>query len=145
MKITIIDTAPGEEDEIIVKCSRLDEELMKMLRQFKQGGMCLNVYRDGEIHRIEPEEIYYFESVDQKVFACCEKEVYETKNKLYELEELLPTRDFVRVAKAVILNLNKIDSLAPAFGGRFEALLKNGEKVIISRQYVGSLKEKLGL
>lgn len=145
MKITIIDTAPGEEDEIIVKCSQIDENLMKMLNQFKQGTMRLNVYRDGEIHRIEPEEVYYFESVDQRVFAYCEREVFVVKSRLYELEEILPARDFLRAAKAVILNLNKIESLTPAFGGRFEALLKNGEKIIISRQYVGNLKEKLGL
>ena len=44
-----------------------------------------------------------------------------------------------------ILNLDKIKSLSPAFGGRFEALLKNGEKTVISRQYVGVLKKKLGL
>ena len=43
------------------------------------------------------------------------------------------------------MNLNKIRRLAPAFGGRYEALLENGEKVIISRQYVGMLKEKLGV
>lgn len=145
MKITIVDKAPGEEDEIIVKCSQIDDALMKMLNQFKQGDMRLNVYRDGQIHRISPEEVYYFESVDQKVFAYCEKDVFEMKNRLYELEELLPARDFLRSSKAAILNLNKIKSLAPAFGGRFEALLKNGERVIISRQYVPNLKEKLGL
>lgn len=145
MKITIIDTVPGEEDEIIVKCSQLDDGLIKLIKQFKQGTSCLNVYQNGEIHRIKPEEIYYFESVDQKVFAYCEKEVYETKSKLYELEEILPGCDFLRAAKATILNLNKIESLVPAFGRRFEALLKNGEKVIISRQYVSDLKEKLGL
>ena len=67
------------------------------------------------------------------------------KSKLYELEEELPARDFMRSAKSTILNLNKIKSLTPAFGGRFEALLKNGDKVIISRQYVNVLKERLGI
>lgn len=57
----------------------------------------------------------------------------------------LPGWMFVRVSKSVILNVNKIKSLAPAFGGRYEALLKNGEKIIISRQYVSSLKEVLGV
>ncbi len=45
----------------------------------------------------------------------------------------------------MVLNLNKIKHLSPAFGGRFEALLENDEKVIISRQYVPGLKERLGL
>lgn len=145
MKITILDIEPDQEEEIILKCHKVDDSLVKMLNHLKQGTGKLNVYREGEIYRIEPEEIYYFESVDQKVFAYCRTQVYEIKNKLYELEEALPPRDFLRASKSSILNLNKIKRLAPAFGGRFEALLKNGEKVIISRQYVGNLKEKLGL
>lgn len=145
MKITILDIEPDQEEEIILKCHKVDDSLVKMLNHLKQGTEKLNVYREGEIYRIDPEEIYYFESVDQKVFAYCRTQVYEIKNKLYELEEALPPRDFLRASKSSILNLNKIKRLAPAFGGRFEALLKNGEKVIISRQYVGNLKEKLGL
>lgn len=145
MKITILDTGPGEEEEIILKCHRIDDSLMNLMNHFKQGDTKLNVYRDGEIYRIAPGEIYYFESVDQKVFAYCRTQVYETKSKLYELERELPQHDFLRATKSSILNLNKIKSLTPAFGGRFEAVLNNGEKVIISRQYVGSLKEKLGL
>lgn len=145
MKITIIDTEPNEEEEIIIKCSQLDDEMVKLINHFKKGNSTLTAYKEGEIFFIKPEEIYYFESVDQKVFAYCETEVYEVKSKLYELIEELPERDFIRSAKSSILNLNKIKSLTPAFGGRYEALLENGEKVIISRQYVGLLKEKLGV
>ena len=103
------------------------------------------MWQNGELYLIDPEEVFYFESVDQKVFAYCEREVYEIKKKLYELEEELPEETFIRAAKSSILNLDKIKSLSPAFGGRFEALLKNGEKTVISRQYVGVLKKKLGL
>ena len=58
MKITILDTGPGEEEEIILKCHRIDDSLMNLLNHFKQGDTKLNVYRDGEIYRIAPGEIY---------------------------------------------------------------------------------------
>ena len=38
------------------------------------------------------EDIYYFEAVDNKVFLYLEKEVYETKLKLYELEDIFQGR-----------------------------------------------------
>lgn len=153
MKITIVDLLPGEEEEIIVKCASLDARVMELLNELKSkrdGDRTklvhkLNVYLNGDIHLIEPSDVYYFEYVDQKVFAYGKTKVYETKSKLYELEEQLPKTDFIRVSKSCILNLNKIGSLAPSLGGRFEARLKNGEKVIISRQYVNVLKEVLGL
>lgn len=145
MKITILDVGPDEEEEIIIKCRNLDEETRKLLNRFKQGKEKLKVYKNGEISFLDPEEVFYFESVDQKVFVYCAEEVYEIKKRLYELEELLPEKDFIRAGKSSILNLNKIKSLTPAFSGRFEALLNNGEKTIISRQYVGILRKKLGL
>ncbi len=145
MKVTILDIGPEEEEEIIIKCSALTEDMVKLINQFRQGGAKLTAYQGNGMFFLEPEDVFYFESVDQKVFAYCKSEVYQVKNKLYGLLEELPARDFVRVSKSSILNLNKIKRLSPAFGGRYEALLENGEKVIISRQYASLLKEKLGV
>ena len=65
--------------------------------------------------------------------------------------DLLVTNDSVKIiceekmADFLLVNLDKIDSLAPVFGGRFEAVLENGYKVMISRNYLNTLKELLGL
>ena len=72
-------------------------------------------------------------------------DIMEFDKAMYELEERFVGTDFLRVSKSVIMNLSKVKSLSPAFNGRFEATMKNGEKVIVSRQYVPVLKEKLGL
>lgn len=146
MKITILEKQPGEEDEIIVKCDYIDDNISRLLNQFKTGGKSkLNFYKDSKIVLLEQSDILYFESVDDNVFAYTKDDVFETKSKLYQLEEELPSNTFFRASKAVILNIDKIDSLSPAFGGRFEAVLENGYKVIISRNYVNTLKELLGL
>ena len=63
--------------------------------------------------------------------------------KLYELESALQGKNFLRVSKSMLVNLMKISSVRPALNGRFSALLKNGEEVIISRKYVPALKQIL--
>ena len=45
----------------------------------------------------------------------------------------------------MILNLAKVSRFRPAVSGRFEAILQNGEKVMISRQYVPVIRKQLGL
>ena len=145
MKITIIEPAEGEEDEIIIRCRHMDKRLLKLIYAVKAGQEKITALQNGNYFQIAPEEIYYFEAVDNKVFLYLEKEVYETKLKLYELEDIFQGTDFFRASKSCIVNLAKVRSLSPAFNGRFEALMKNGEKVIISRQYVPVLKEMLGL
>ena len=145
MKITIVDRPEGEEDEIIIRCRQMDEQMLKMIYALKACTEKLTAFKDGKISQVSPENVYYFEAVDNKVFLYLEKEVLETKSKLYELEERFMGTDFLRVSKSVIMNLDKVKSLSPAFNGRFEANMKNGEKIVISRQYVALLKQKLGL
>ena len=71
MKITILDTIPGEEDEIIIKCQNLSEDIQNLLQKLKQGNTKIAGYNENGIHLLEPDEIYYFETVDNKVFAKC--------------------------------------------------------------------------
>lgn len=145
MKITIEDRPDGGEDEIIIRCKQIDEHLLKLVYALKAGQEKLTATKGTDIVQVMPKEIFYFEAVDNKVFLYLEKDVYETRQKLYELEERFRGTDFVRVSKSVILNLSKVKTLSPAFNGRFEATMKNGEKLIVSRAYVPALKEKLGL
>lgn len=145
MKITIQDRPDGEEDEIIIRCRHLDDRTLKMIYALKEGQERLTVIKDGGFLQLPPKNIYYFETVDNKVFAYLEKDVCECRLKLYELEQRFAETDFFRATKSTIVNLSKVKSFSPAFNGRFELLMKNGEKLIVSRQYVPDLKAKLGL
>lgn len=145
MKIIIEEPEGQEEDSIIIRCRELSDDMMKMIYGLKNRNQRIPAAGNGSITMVAPEEVYYFETVDNRVFLYTETEVYETKMKLYEIEEQYPETDFFRASKSTILNLSRIKHLTPAFSGRFEAVLQNGERLIISRQYVGKLKEKLGV
>lgn len=145
MKITIQDIAPGEEEEIIVRCRDLDEALLRVIHELKTKRGKFTVTDNDKIRQVDARDVYYFEAVDNKVFLCMEQDVFEIKYKLYEIEEEYANTDFFRASKSVIINLAKVKQFAPDFGGRFEAQMKNGEKLIISRQYVPGLKKRLGM
>ena len=145
MKIIIEEADPGEEDQIIIRCREMDDNLLKVISELKMGQKKLAGSKDGNILMIDSGNVYYFECVDNKVFMYCKQNVYETKLKLYEIEQEYKNSNFFRASKSVILNVTKIKSISPAYSGRFEALLFNGEKIVISRQYVPELKIKLGL
>lgn len=145
MRIVIEDAEDGKEEEIIIRCHEVDEQLMQLIYSLKMGKNKLACLKQGAIYMVSPTEIYYFEAVDNKIFVYGKEQVYETKYKLYEIEEMYSYTDFFRASKSTILNLSKVRNVTPIFNGRFEALLDNGEKIIISRQFVPELKNKLGL
>ncbi len=145
IKITLEELPEGAEEEIVIRCAVPDEEILKLIYALKARRDKLPCTEEGSIVMVEPRSVYYFEAVDDRVFACCERKVYEIKRKLYELEQQFENTDFFRISKSVIVNISRIQRLTPGFSGRLEALLDNGERVIISRQYVPPLKKKLGI
>lgn len=145
MKIIIEPIADDDEEEIIIRSNSMDSDLLELIYTLKAGRSKLTAYQDDEILRLKPSDIYYFESVDNRVCACCETSVYEVKQKLYELERIYKNTDFIRISKSMIVNVSKIEKIVPMFNGRLEAVLNNKERVVISRQYVPDLKKKLGV
>ena len=144
VKITIQDPLPGEEDHVIISVKCMNDSVMRAINMLKSPDS-LSVYLDNQNMFLPVTDIFYIESVDLKTFVYAEKQVYRSRLKLYEVEEILGNGDFLRISKQVVLNVRKIKSVAPAGGGRFEALLVNSERVIVSRQYVPVLKERFGL
>lgn len=145
MKIIIEPITDGGEEEIIIRSNNMDSSLLELIYSLKAGRSRLTAFNNSEILKLAPDDIYYFESVDNQVCACCENSVYEVKQKLYELERIYENTDFIRISKAMIVNVSKISKIVPMFNGRLEAVLSNNERVIISRQYVPDLKKKLGV
>lgn len=147
MKITIATPLAGEEDEIIIKMAELDDDVLKMIRRLKDGVSkdTMAVYADESILMIPIRDILYFDATDNHVFAYTKDNCYETRKKLFEIEELLSNSSFLRISKNAIVNIKSIDHISPEFNGRLIASLKNGEDIIISRGYVPELKRKLGI
>lgn len=145
MKIIIQEPPKGEEESIILNVREMTANVVQAINILKSPGS-ITVYTDeGEAFMLPSADVFYAESVDLKTFVYSQKYVYRSKLKLYELEELLSAGEYLRISKQVIVNVKKIRSVAAAGSGRFQATMLNGEKLIISRQYVPLLKERLGL
>lgn len=144
MKVMIEEIRSIDETEVYIKCKSRDELVERIVAQIKLLDIKIIGKINDRIYRVAPYEIYYFESVDNKVFAYSENIVLETNYKLYELENLLPDASFMRVNKNTILNISKIQSFGASINGRMNARLKNHEEVVVSRTYMFALKKLLG-
>jgi len=140
-KITKIDRDKPETTEI--HCHSLSDEVREIVAFVKSRQGKLTGCIEDRQYEICVTDIFYIEAVDNRTFIYTKGNVYESKQKLYELEQLLSDKHFLRVAKSTILNLMKISTIKPALNGRFTAVLGSGEQVIISRKYVPELKKAL--
>lgn len=145
MKLKIEQAAEYKETEVEIRCRNIDEQIQQIIDIANRSTKTITVKADGASKIIKTQNIYYFESVDEKSFAYCKDDVYSSDMKLYEIEELLTDTSFVRISKACILNIDVLDSVRVLMNGKMEALLLNGEKLIINRHYVPAFKKKFGM
>ncbi|MBQ1546609.1 MAG: LytTR family transcriptional regulator [Clostridia bacterium] len=140
-KVTKIDRDKSEFIEI--HCHAVSDEVREIIAFVKSRQGQISGSIDDRQYEISVTDIFYIEAVDNRTFLYTKGKVYESKQKLYELEQILKEKHFLRVSKSTILNLMKVVSIKPAGGGRFAAVLGSGENVIISRKYVPELKKSL--
>ena len=144
MKLRIEVTDEGAEDEIIIRCSSIDENVRKLQAYEKSLSQPkLTFYKDAQEYYLPLEEILFFETDHEQIYAHTKKDAYLVKYKLYELEDILP-HVFVRAAKGTIVNTSRIyainrniaSSSQISFGGTHK-------QIYVSRHYYKSLKDKM--
>ena len=131
--------------QVIIECRKADEEVMKLKSHIELVENKLQARLDDKTFLINPADVLYFESVDDHTFLYTADNVYEIKHRLYELENSLSDRDFIRISKSQIVNINSIKSLAPELNRSITATLTNNEILTVSRRYVKPLRILLGI
>ena len=143
MEIKLLKVARSEPEELEIRCHEVTEEVKEIVTFVKSRQGQLTGMIEGKQYEIPVTDIYYVEAVDNTVFIYGRKKVFESKQKLYELENILKEKYFLRVSKSLVLNLMKVKAIKPALNGRYSAMLQSGEEIIISRKYVPELKRAL--
>ena len=145
VKIRISEELGCEETEVLVRCREMDEEVLRLLARLRVLDAKLTGERNGATCLLDAGQVLYADTADKRTFLYTAEGVYETALRLYELEEQLAARDFIRAGKSVLLNFGHVASLRLDFGGRMLVTLSNGEQIMASRQYVPAIKAKLGI
>ena len=145
MRVTVEQIDPKHEEELIVRCYDPGAAWVSGVTEAASGQRTIRGRREDTMYRLKLSEIFDFEVVDDRSFVYTQAEVFETKEKLYEFERLCAGSALFRCSKSMILNAEKIDYVRPSLSGRFEAVLSNGEKAVVSRKYVADLKRMLGV
>lgn len=145
VKLKVEQIDKDKEEAVIVQCHDEEDAWVQNIREAAFGQMTVCGYKNNVLYKLRLSDIFYFEVVDGASFLYTQKDVYNSKEKLYEFEQTSARSSLFRCSKSMILNADKIDYIRPSVSGRFEAVLSNGEIVIVSRKYVVELKILLGI
>lgn len=145
MKITIDVDANINETQIHISCNHLTSDIENIIATLRMMNQQLMVMRDEENYLVDVSKIAYIEALERKTFVYTEDAVYESKLKLYEMEEKLCESGFFRVSKSCLVHLKYIKSIKNDVERKLRLTMKNGEQIMVSRQYADEMKKRLGI
>jgi two-component system LytT family response regulator len=91
--------------------------------------------RNAARYMVVPEaRVLYFSSEGGLTRLVAEAGQYWMEPSLNELDERLNPGHFFRVSRAAVINLNAVAEISPLPGGAGEVLLKNGQRLEVSRR-----------
>ncbi len=128
----------------------LNEENKEKIKTFIESLMyesyqVLFATTDGFV-QINLKEINYFESFGDEIHMHLDKaQTIILKEPLYKLEEKLSHYSFTRIGKSYIVNLLKIRFIRTMANTKLELELINGQYLEVSRSFVKSFKNALGV
>ena len=119
---------------------RLDSKLPEPLAVISTAEIT-----DDRAEILSPEDIYRVYAENQKVLAVTDKGTFRLRMRLYQAEEKLAGRKFVRISNSEIINLNRTKNFDLSFAGTIQVKMKNGDTTFVSRRYVSEIKRILGI
>lgn len=143
MKVHIRTIKDQEAERVIIECVEVTEDIRAIEAFVQSRGDMLSGTHEGKQYTVSLRDVLYIEAVGELVFAYTLLYVLEVRIRLYALEKEYKDKLFARCSKSTLVNLLQIDSISPAMNGRLYAHMKNGERIIISRQYAGTLKRAI--
>ncbi len=122
-------------EEVSLAAGKLSEESVGMIAGF-QGERAALLAQDSLIR------IY---GAGGRIFAATEEGEYRLRLRLYELEERLDRRIFVRISNSEIISLKKVKNFDLSLAGTIRVSLSDGSAAYVSRRYVKKIRQVLGL
>ncbi len=153
MKVDLFISRDIEEPYAEIHSDSLTDNIQKAMdllendnveEEYDGNSSILAVKKGQDIVLLDFKDIYMIRVEDKQTKVYTENRNYLVKKPLYQIEENLNS-DFVRISKSVIVNLRKIERVAPSLRGMMFIELKNGLKDNISRKYLADFKKALDL
>ena len=101
------------------------------------------IKKSGKIHVISTGDINFLEAQDDYVMIYTDEGKYLKQQTMKYFEQHLDSQQFVRVHRSYIANITCIERIEPYEKSNFVLILKDGNKVPVSRSGMQVLKENL--
>jgi two-component system LytT family response regulator len=125
----------------------LGQKLDALLQEMKKRPGYVErliIKTNGRVIFLRAEEIDWIEAEGNYVRLHVGKESFLQRETISSLEARLDGREFPRIHRSTIVNIDRVQELRPWFQGDYCVILRDGTQLPLSRNYWEKLKQLLG-
>lgn len=135
-EIEVCINAPEKNEEV----QRLENELLsRNVNVIKQ----IIAMRNNDIFIINVSDVIMFFSEEKNNFCKTKDGIFLIKEKLYYLENVLPSREFIRISNSTIINIKHVKCFNTSIIGRIVVKFKDGNEENVSRRRTAEIMKFL--
>ena len=127
------------EAEVTIRTPEITDEVLLARRMLETEQLI--GYREGEAVPLSIGSLLRIFTEDQKVYAQTAAGVFQLRQRMYRLEELLDKSVFLRISHAEIVNSRAILRMDLSVTGTVGVELQGGIRTYASRRYVKKIRE----
>ena len=125
---------------VIVEYPELDQKVENLIRKIRNINITFTGKTDGGSFSVDISDIFYIENVDRKVFLYTKEDIYRYDGSMTSIEEAVKDTELVRISRTCFMNVSHLKQIMQIKNSHLEAVLDNGEKLIVSRKYLKDIK-----
>lgn len=139
-KLIIDESAADDITLTVKKLSPLTDKIEELVNNYR-GSDKITVQTKNSIKQLAFSDIECITVIDGKVCVIAASgERFDTKMRLYELEDLLPS-SFIRINKSTIANKERLERFSAGYSGSVNAVFKSGYTDYVSRRCFAKIKK----
>lgn len=146
MKVRIELKDDRTEDEVVIRCGRVDEEIQKIHRYIleqSRSSSKMTFYKQNQEFYFPIHQVLFFETDGEHLYAHTASDDYRVRYRLHDLDDILP-HPFVRASKSTIVNVLQVYSITRNLTSSSLMTFKNSHKhVYVSRYYYKELRQRM--
>ena len=134
--IEVCINAPERNEEV----QMLENELLSKSSKSIQQIIAM---QNNDIFIINMSDVILFFSEEKNNFCKTKDGIYKIKEKLYYLEEMLSTKDFIRISNSAIININHVKCFNTSIIGKIIVKFKDGTEESVSKRKTAEIMKFL--
>ena len=126
---------------VIVEYPEYDKTVDRLISKIRNMSINFTGRADGKTVSIDISDIYYIKNVERKIFLYSKQDVYRYDGNMSDIDSAIADTDLVRISRTCFMNVSHLKEIMQIKNSHLEALLDNGEKLIVSRKYLKDIKK----